>query len=63
MYEVSMGELQQLISLFTGSDPDKTVKEILEDDLYRKKYAKINIRKLICILEKFKDDKVGPVEN
>mmetsp|Transcript_17111 Transcript_17111/g.16335 ORF Transcript_17111/g.16335 Transcript_17111/m.16335 type:complete len:97 (+) Transcript_17111:1500-1790(+) len=63
MFEISMGELQQVILLFTESDADKGVKEILDDDLYRKKYSKVNIRKLIMILEKFREEKVGVVEN
>ena len=48
-----------MISLFTESSAELGVKEILDDDLYRKKYAKINLRKLVLILEKFKDDKVA----
>ncbi|CDW87391.1 exocyst complex component 6 isoform 2 [Stylonychia lemnae] len=59
MFEIGMGELQQLISLFTESQVELGVKEILDDDLYRKKYSKINLRKLVLILEKFKDDKVS----
>lgn len=48
-----------MIFLFTESSPDIGIKEILDDDLYRKKYSKINLRKLVLILEKFKDDKVS----
>lgn len=51
-----MGELQQIISLFTESIG---VKEILEEETYRKKYAKINLRKLVLILEKYKNDKIS----
>lgn len=58
MFEIGMGELQQLVYLFTESSMELGVKEILDDDTYRKRYAKINLRKLVLILEKFKDDKV-----
>jgi Fe-S-cluster formation regulator IscX/YfhJ len=34
------------------------VREILDEELYRKKYTKVNMRKLIMILDKFKDDKI-----
>jgi hypothetical protein len=34
------------------------VREILDDDLYRKKYSKINMRKLISVLDKYRDDKI-----
>lgn len=53
-----MGELQQLISLFIESS-ELGVKEILDDDTYRKKYSKINLRKLVLILEKYKNDKIA----
>ena len=33
------------------------IKEILEDDVYRKRYNKLNLRKLVLILEKYKNDK------
>ncbi len=58
MFEISMGELQQLISLFVESSHELTVREILDEELYRKKYTKVNMRKLIMILDKFKDDKM-----
>ena len=35
------------------------MKEILDDDTYRKKYSKINLRKLVLILEKYKHDKLA----
>ena len=35
------------------------IKEILDDDTYRKKYSKLNLRKLVLILEKYKNDKVA----
>jgi hypothetical protein len=38
---------------------DQGPKEILDDDLYRKKYSKINLRKLVLILEKYKNDKLS----
>ena len=59
MFEIGMGELQQVIQLFTESSKELGIKEILDDDLYRKKYAKVNLRKLVLILEKYKDDKVS----
>ena len=34
-------------------------KEILDDDLYRKNYSKVNLRKLVLILEKYKNDKLN----
>ena len=39
------------------------MKEILDDDIYRKKYAKINLRKLVLILEKYKNDKFNSKES
>ena len=35
------------------------VREIMDDDLYRRKYSKINLRKLVLILEKYKNDKIS----
>ena len=35
-------------------------KEILDDNLYRKRYSKINLRKLVLILEKYSNDKITP---
>ena len=47
-----------MVSLFTECH-EGGVKEILDDDTYRKKYSKINLRKLVLILEKYKNDKLG----
>jgi len=56
--ETGMSELKQMVSLFVESSQELGVKEILDDDTYRKKYSKVNLRKLVLVLEKFKDDKV-----
>lgn len=58
MFEIAMGELQQIIALFLESSPERGIREILDDDLYRKKYFKLNMRKLILIIDKFRDDKI-----
>ena len=49
-----MEELKELCGLFINS---ADIKEILDDEVYRKKYSKINLRKLVLILEKYKNDK------
>lgn len=49
-----------MISLFIESG-EGGIKEILDDDTYRKKYSKINIRKLLMIFDKYKDEKVLPI--
>jgi hypothetical protein len=49
-----------MISLFVESG-ETGIKEILDEDLQKKKYSKINSRKLLMILEKYKDEKVAPL--
>jgi len=49
-----LGELQQLLALFLESE---SVKEILDDAIYRAKYAKVNLKKLVSLLDKYKNDK------
>jgi hypothetical protein len=44
--------------MFTESS-ELGVKEILDDDTYRKKYSKVNLRKLVLILEKYKNEKIS----
>lgn len=53
---LGMGELSQLTYLLLESEGGP--KEILDDDLYRKNYSKINLKKLVLILEKYKNDKL-----
>ena len=55
IFEAGLGELIQLNYLFLESEAG--IKEILEDDVYRKRYNKLNLRKLVLILEKYKNDK------
>ena len=50
----SLSELQQLCALFLEcSDP----KEILDDSTYRKKYSKLNLRKVAMVMDKYRNDK------
>ncbi len=57
---MGMAELQQLTSLFVECEQSTGgVKEILDDNIYRKKYSKINLKKLVLILEKYKNDKIS----
>jgi len=46
-------ELHQICNLFLREG----VTAILDDDRYRKNFEQINLRKLVQILDKFKDDK------
>ncbi|TNV74389.1 hypothetical protein FGO68_gene683 [Halteria grandinella] len=55
--DVCLGECTQLCDLLLHSD----VKEVLDDEVYRKKYSRINLRKLVLVLEKYKNDKVEGV--
>ncbi len=57
LFESGMAELQQLTYLFLQSENPK---EILDDNVYRKRYSKINLRKLVLILEKYSNDKITP---
>lgn len=57
-FEAALSELYALIIIFVDSG-EMGVKEILDDDIYRKKYSRMNIRKLIKVLEKYKDDKIA----
>ncbi len=57
MFELGIGELQQLTYLFLQTEGGTGPKEILDDDIYRKRYSKINLRKLVLILEKYRNDK------
>ena len=52
-----MLEVRQLTYLFLESDGGP--KEILDDDIYRQKYSKINLKKLVLILEKYKNEKIS----
>ena len=56
IFEMGLGELQQLTFLMLESEGGP--KEILDDDLYRKRYSKVNLRKLALILDKYKNDKI-----
>jgi hypothetical protein len=50
-----------LTYLFLQTENGVGPKEILDDDIYRKRYSKINLRKLVLILEKYRNDKYGPL--
>jgi hypothetical protein len=51
----TLGELSQLVALFTGGSE---VKEILDDGVYRAKYSRVNLRKVVLVLEKYRNDKL-----
>ena len=52
--EEAIIELQQLTSLFLNAE---NLKEILEEELYKKKYYKLNMRKIAGIMDKYRNDK------
>ncbi len=58
MFEVGMSELTQVNALFLISDLGP--KDLLDDEVYRQKYSKINLKKVILILEKYRNDKLTP---
>lgn len=46
--------MQQLCALFVEQgDP----KEVLDEEKYRMRYSKLNLRKVVLILEKYRNDK------